>query len=125
MDLTANDPELNGKFLGVITSDFIKVSDQLKEAAYLMKSRKISEHPIFVMCRQPQPIGSLLYQKDTDDLSWNYYFSMAEEFIQRGIIGEDGFQEFASAYKDPEEFCCLFVVDPEFTNFVFVPYPED
>ena len=27
--------------------------------------------------------------------------------------------------KDPDEFCCLFVVDQQFTNFVFIPFPED
>ena len=31
----------------------------------------------------------------------------------------------AFTYKDADEFCCLFVLDKEFTNFVFVPYPED
>jgi len=125
MDNTANDPELNGKFLGTITSDFIKVSDQLKEAAYQLKTRNLSEFPVFVMCRQDQPIGSLLFEKFAENLEWNYFMAMAEEFVQRGILSLEGYQSFTSTYKDPEEFCCLFVVDPEFTNFVFVPYPED
>ena len=34
-------------------------------------------------------------------------------------------ESFVEAYKDPDEFCCLFVVDKEFTRFVFIPYPED
>ena len=28
-----NDPELNGKYLGTITSDFVKISDVLKDAS--------------------------------------------------------------------------------------------
>lgn len=126
MDVSANDPELNGKFLGTITSDFIKVADQLKEAAYQMKSRKISDFPVFVMCKERQPIGALLYDKLEENLTWNYFISMAEEFSQRGLlpVGED-FATFTSTYKDSEEFCCLFVVDPEFTHFVYIPYPED
>jgi hypothetical protein len=125
MDLTANDPELNGKFLGTITADFIKISDQLKEASYQIRSRKISSYPVFVLCRQAQPIGGLLYERNAEQLDWNYYLAMAEEFVGRGIIEAEGFEQFTAAYKDPEEFCCLFVVDPDFTNFVFIPYPED
>ena len=125
MDLTANDPELNGKFLGSITSDFVKVADQLKEAAYQLKSRNISEFPVFVMSRGPQPIGELLFERFAENLEWNYHFAMVEEFVQRNIMDAEGYQAFVQNFKNIDEFCCLFVVDPEFTNFVFVPYPED
>ena len=125
MDYTANDPELSGKYLGTITSDFVKVADQLKEAAYLMKTRQISNFPVFVICKNVQPIGSLLHNKLEEELEWNYFFSMGEEFVQRGILSEEGLATFSDNFKDPEEFCCIFVVDPEFTNFVFIPYPED
>jgi len=42
-----NDPELNGKYLGTITEDFIKVSDNLKEASYQIRTRGFSDYPIF------------------------------------------------------------------------------
>lgn len=125
MDLTANDPELNGRFLGTLTSDFIKIADQLKEAAYQLRSRNISEFPVFIMCRSEQPIGQLLFEKYTQDVEWNYYFAMVEEMVQRQIMDLEGYQSFVQTYKNADEFCCLFVVDPEFTNFVFIPYPED
>ena len=54
---------------------------------------------------------------------WNYYLTYLDEFVQRQLIEDE--QEFKKAYKDPDEFCCLFVVDQDFTNFVFIPYPED
>jgi len=125
MDLTANDPELNVKFLGTITSDFVKIADQLKEAAYQMKTRRISDYPVFVICKHVQPIGGLLYDKLSESLDWNYFIAMAEEFVAREILSTEGYEGFCSTYKDPDEFCCLFVVDPDFTNFVFIPYPED
>ena len=124
-DISSNDPELNGKFLGTITADFVKICDQLKEAAYEMKSRSISGYPVFVLCREEQPIGVLLHSREGQNLDWNYYFSMGEEFVQRGLLSEAGFENFCATYKDPEEFCCLFVVSPDFTNFIFLPYPED
>ena len=124
-DIIANDPELNGKFLGPLSADFVKVCDQLKEAAYQMVSRNISKFPVFVLCRETQPIGILLHSREEEGLEWNYSFAMAEEFVHRGILSEDGYQNLSATFKDSEEFCCLFVVSPDFTNFVFLPYPED
>lgn len=124
-DIIANDPELNGKFLGTISADFVKVCDQLKEAAYQMVSRNISKFPVFVLCRETQPIGILLHSREEEGLEWNYSFAMAEEFVLRGILSEEGYQNLSATFKDSEEFCCLFVVSPDFTNFVFLPYPED
>lgn len=125
MELSSNDPELNGKFLGTITSDFVKVADQLKEAAYLLKSRQLSDYPVFVLCQEEQPIGQLLFNRWAENLEWHYYFSMAEEFLQRAILSEEGYANLIENFKNTDEFCCLFVVHPDFTNFVFVPYPED
>ena len=121
-----NDPELNGKYLGTITTDFVNVSDTLKEAAYQMRKRNISQFPIFPVAKTDIAIGSLLIGIDEiENNQWNYNASLLEEFVQRKLIAEDKIEDFKSAYKDPEEFCCLFVVDYDFTNFVFIPYPED
>jgi len=123
-----NDPELNGKYLGTISADFVKVCDSLKEAAYLLTERKISEYPIFPVSRQILPIGQVLIaamEKPELDLKWNYHFSMLEEFLQRGLVQEEALDLFKAAWRDPEEYCCLFVVEPDFMNFIFIPYPED
>jgi hypothetical protein len=117
-----NDPELNGKYLGTISSDFIKVSDALKEASYQIRKAGF-EKPIFPVCKDAQPIGQLLFDQGSASTDWNYYASFMDEFLQRQLI--ESREEFEKAYKDPDEFCCLFVVDREFTNFVFIPYPED
>ncbi|QCR21149.1 hypothetical protein [Pontibacter sp. SGAir0037] len=121
-----NDPELNGKYLGTISKDFVVVAETLREAAYQVRKRKISEYPIFVFSRTEVPIGSLFLAKEELALEWNIFASYAEDFIQRKLIDVEKLEEFKAAYKDPDEFCCLFVVDGEnFTNFVFIPYPED
>lgn len=118
-----NDPELNPKYLGTISSDFVKVSDHLKEAAYQIRKRGFSEYPIFPVSRVEIPIGQLLYETGRSENEWNYYASFLEEFEQRELVEKE--DEFKDAYKNPDEFCCLFVVDEEFTNFVFIPYPEE
>jgi hypothetical protein len=120
-----NDPELSGKYLGTITKDFAVVSDTLKEASYHIRSRDISNHPIFIFAKDPCPIGMLLVGAHELNLEWHVYASFLDEFVQRGLVGKDHIQDFETAYKAPDEFCCLFVLDKTFTNFVFIPYPED
>lgn len=120
-----NDPELNGKYLGTISSDFIKVADFLKEASYQIRVRGFSDYPVFPVSKTEQPIGELLYARNDLNLNWNYYASYLDEFVQRKLIADENREDFMKSYKDPDEYCCLFVVDHDFTNFVFIPFPED
>jgi hypothetical protein len=120
-----NDPELNGKYLGTITKDFATVSDTLLEASAQVRKMEVSQYPIFVFARQEVPLGLLLVNADELNLEWHVFASYLELFVQQGIVDAEGVAAFQATYKDPNEFCCLFVLDEEFTNFVFVPYPED
>jgi len=123
-----NDPELSGKYLGTISGQFVKVADQLKEVSYLLRDRKITDYPIFPICKVHQAVGSLLIDKDVQielELQWHIYVSFIEEFQQRGLILDDGLPLFIENYKPVDEFCCLFVIEPDFTNYVYIPYPED
>lgn len=120
-----NDPELSGKYLGTISGDFVKVADTLKEASYQIRKREISAHPVFPVCKTDQPIGQIIIARHQAETEWNYFASFLDEFVQRGIIDSDKQEDFIKAYRDADEYCCLFVIDKEFTNFVFIPYPED
>jgi hypothetical protein len=120
-----NDPELSGKYLGTISSDFVKVSDTLKEASYQIRKRGISTVPIFPICKEEQPVGQLIIPSHAAETNWHFYASFMDEFVQRGLIDADKQEDFIKAFKEPDEYCCLFVIDKEFTNFVFIPYPED
>lgn len=123
-----NDPELNGKYLGTISSQFIKVADQLKEVSYLLRDRKITDYPIFPICKVKQAVGALLIDKDIQiehGLEWHIYVSFLKEFQQRGLVMPESLELFLANYKPVDEFCCLFVIEPDFTNYVFIPYPED
>lgn len=120
-----NDPELNGKYLGSITQDFVVVSDTLKEASYQIRKRGFSDYPIFPISKIDLPIGQLLIGRSELATNWNYNASYLDEFTQREIVGVDHVEDFKKSYKNPDEFCCLFVVDDDFTNFVYIPYPEE
>jgi hypothetical protein len=121
-----NSPDLNGKYLGLISSDFVLVADTLKEAAYQIKKRGFSEFPIFVCSQRPIEIGQMLIGVgELNGNKWNYHASMMEEFVQRKLIAEENVELFVQNFKDIEEYACLFVVDGQFTNFIFIPFPDE
>ncbi|MFQ3575761.1 MAG: hypothetical protein SNJ77_04930 [Cytophagales bacterium] len=120
-----NDPELNGKFLGLITQDFVKVADFIKEVSYQMRVRNFTKHPVFVMTKEESALGSALLKPDEKENSWFYNASMMEELGAVFFDSEDSLNNFMNVYKDADEYCCLFVATPEFMNFIFLPYPED
>jgi hypothetical protein len=120
-----NDPELNGKYLGSITKDFAQVSELLREACYQCHKRGISEYPIVTISRESLPFGAVIMDKGQQGLQWFFGLSMLEEFIQRNLISPEAEQDFISTYKNVDEYCCCFVVDKEFLNFVYIPFPED
>ena len=48
-----------------------------------------------------------------------------EEFLQRGLVDKNKQELFTENYKDPDEYCCLFVIDEDFHRFIYIPYPTD
>lgn len=121
-----NSPELNGKRLGIISTDFVIVAEFLKEASYQIRTRGFSKYPIFALSQNPVPIGSkLIGIHEMNNNQWHYHASTMEEFVQREIIAEENVEVFKTSYKDPDEFCCLFVIDNDFVNFIYIPFPED
>lgn len=121
----ANSPELDKKLVGRVTEDFLKVSDNLKEASYQIRSRDFSKFPIFVVCDNDVPIGQTLFFKGDLENSYEYKASYFEEFLSRELIGKESEELFKEHYKNVDEFCCLFVVDRDFAGFMYIPFPED
>lgn len=121
----ANSPELNRKMMGLISEDFVKVSDQLKEASYQIRKRGFSDYPIFVMAYTDIELGALLL--GSGDLTNRYIYraTYMQEFVDRDLIGEESVEAFKENYKNPDEYCCLFALIGDFSGFVYVPYPED
>jgi hypothetical protein len=122
----ANSYDVNKELMGAISSDFVKVADQLKEASYQIRKRGFSEHPVFVASRRDVPVGQLLIGvNEVAENQWNYKASFIDEFIQRALIGPESVDLWKENYKPPDEYCCLFVVHGDFAGFVYIPYPED
>ncbi len=120
-----NSPQLDGKYLGQISSDFAIVAETLKDTSYQIRKRGFSDYPIFVVSKQPINVGSLLLGRTELNNDWNYFASYLADFQARELITQHQEPLFIENYKNPEEFCCLFVIDSDFAKFVFIPYPED
>lgn len=121
----ANSYDVNKQLMGVISSDFVKVADTLKDASYQIRQRGFSDYPVFVASKREVPIGQLLINHEEMGNVWSYKASFVDEFIQRELIGEDSVDLWKENYKKPDEYCCLFVVQADFAGFVYIPYPED
>lgn len=121
----ANSPDLDKKLLGKVSSDFIKVCEHLKEASYQIRKRKFSEFPIFVLALESVDVGNMLFNKSDFSTLYDYKASFIEEFLALEIVGKESEGLFKENYKDPEEYCCLFVIDQNFAGFIYVPFPED
>lgn len=120
-----NNSEFDDKYFDTITEDFIKIVKLIKGASLQIRDRKISDYPMFLISEAKIPIGKLILDKDDCKLNWHYSVSYLEEFIQRKIIHDEGIEKFKEIYKEPDEFCCMFVVDRNFVNYIFVPYPGE
>lgn len=121
----ANSPELNKKIMGLVSSDFVKVSDQLKEASYQIRKRGFSDNPIFILTYTEVELGALLIGPEEMSNRYSYRASYMQEFVDRKLIGEESVDLFLENYKNPDEYCCLFALIGDFSGFIFVPYPED
>ena len=47
--------------------------------------------------------------------------STLEEFVAKNLIAESKVDAFRTTYKDPEEFLCLFLIEDETAEFIFLP----
>ena len=111
--------------MGYVSQDFVRVSDQLKDASYQIRKRGFSENPIFVITNEEVDLGVLLIGSTEMTNRYNYRASYMQEFIDRKLIGEESVDLFKENYKNADEYCCLFALIGDFSGFIFVPYPED
>ncbi len=121
----ANSPEVDKKLLGLVSQDFVIVCDQLKEASYQIRTRGFSANPIFIATKRATEIGILLIANGDAANELDYKASFMDEFVQRGLIAPEAVEMFKENYKNPDEYCCLFVIHADFAGFVYVPFPED
>jgi hypothetical protein len=118
---------LDGKYLGKISTDFVQVADHLRESSYIIRKRGGYECPIFILSFTAIDLGILLVDVNEMQNEGYYYATYLEALVQTQLISPDKVDDFQATYKNPDEFCCLLVIDLThgFTKFLYVPYPID
>jgi hypothetical protein len=83
-----------------------------------------SKYPVFVAYANGQPdLGRPLLDHRQLDTRWSIRVSVMEEFVRKSILSREQFQAFKQSWKDPNDFICVFVADPQQAAFVYFPYP--
>ena len=117
------DPKLTSKYLDFISSDFFKVAARLKVASLTIRQKGNYAYPVFPTSEATITLGPLLIEQGELGNHLHYYATYLDILLQYKLIAEDKIDAFISEYKDPNAFCCLLVIVPDFTNFVYIPYP--
>lgn len=119
-----NNTELSNKEIGLITSDFVKVSDQLKNTCNKIIEKKFSDFPVIIMSKDEIKLGTLLIDvNEIKDNEWKYFASYLEFLHSKKIITDINI--FKEKYKNHDEYCCLLTVINNNSKIIFIPYPED
>ena len=104
-----NNTELSNKEIGLITSDFIKVSDQLKNTCNKIIEEKFSDFPVIIMSKDEIKLGTLLIDvNEIKDNEWKYFASYLEFLHSKKIITD--IDIFKEKYKNHIGFIFLFTI---------------
>jgi hypothetical protein len=98
--------------------------DYIRQISKGMIKGNVSKYPIFIATRGETDIdlGLPLITRNDFDITWNFSVSHLEEFVNKRIVSNDKVDDFIKAYKNPEQFMCVFVAEEGATSFVFMPY---
>ena len=119
-----NNTELSNKEIGLITSDFIKVSDQLKNTCNKIIEKKFSDFPVIIMSKDEIELGTLLIDiNEIKDNEWKYFASYLEFLHSKNIITD--IDIFKEKYKNHDEYCCLLTVINNNSKIILIPNQED
>ncbi|MCB0540999.1 MAG: hypothetical protein R2836_07730 [Chitinophagales bacterium] len=101
--------------------------NDLEKKKYLLEtikdeilSQDISNYPIFVASTNYIDLGKLLIDK-VQGGNWHFSASHLEEFVHKSIIAMDKVDGFRDLYKQHADELCIFVIDNDMGDFVFLP----
>jgi hypothetical protein len=97
-------------------------NESIREVAVEIMVEGVSNYPIFIAHQHELKLGEVILDRHDLHTEWSIHASTFEEFVEKGVIKEVLKERFLGAYKNPNDFVCVFVVVPEGANFVYYPY---
>lgn len=100
-------------------------SDAIKEVAFEVLDKEISEHPVFIAHKAEANIGQLILNREDYNTEWSVNASVLEELAERKLVLPDKLEAFKDVFKDPREQMCVLMVSEQASSFVFFPYRKE
>lgn len=97
---------------------YVKMMGQASDSVI---NQDISSYPIFILHQTQVPFGLPLVEREKLGGKWSVHVSTLEEFVTKQLIEQQKTEEFKTIYKDPKKYLCLFVIQAEGANFIFLP----
>lgn len=112
-------------YLNTLKLDLNLYQESIKEVSEDIIREGFSKYPVFVAHQEEVKLGEIILDKDELDANFTIQASTLEELVEKGIILKKNVDKFKTAYKDPAQHCCIFLITREGAQFVFVPYEAD
>ena len=119
--------ELDEELFKSLHDDLEICRDYIHQIALGMIKGNVSKYPIFIATRGESDIdlGLPIINRSDFDIAWNFNASHLEDFVNKGLVRKEKAEDFIKAFKNPEQFMCVFVVDERDGSFVFMPYDRN
>lgn len=109
-------------YLATLRVDMDMFRESIREVSEDVRKEGYSKFPIFVAHQASVKLGEVILDREELQSNFTIQASTLEEFVERKVILPENLSKFKSAYKDPDQYCCIFLVTEHGAQFVFVPY---
>lgn len=111
-------------YLETLKKDLPMYKEPMMEVSKEIVAEGFSEYPIFVASQVAIELGELILNREELATSWSIYASTLEEFTEKGIVLENKVSEFKKTWKNPNTYCCIFLITPLGASFLYIPYSK-
>jgi len=114
--------ELLKAYLDSLRLDLNLFKDSIREVSEEVIKEGYSQYPIFIAHQAEVKLGEVILDKEEIGSNFTFQGSTLEELVEKKIVLPKNLPKFKAAYKDPDKFCCIFLITEHGAQFVFVPF---
>jgi hypothetical protein len=114
--------ELLKSYLNTLRLDLNLYKDSIREVSNDIISEGYSSYPVFIAHQEEVKLGEIILDREELGTGFTIQATTLEELVAKNVVTQPNLEKFKSAYKDPSEQCCIFLVTAHGAQFVFVPY---
>lgn len=112
------------ELLKQLSEDLSVCREYLRQVSNAMRKGEVSKYPIFIAHREEIDLGVPIIHRSEMDLFWSFSASHLEDFVNKKIVLLEKVEDFKKAYRDPSTFMCIFMLDADEGNFIFLPFDK-